>query len=58
MTIKVKEICLFDKNKICTNCINHQRDFLEKPIDTVELLNKPIGYKMVSGYNLLHDNDY
>jgi hypothetical protein len=48
-----KEICIFNKNKICTNCLNHQRDYLEKPIDTCELIGKPTGYRLIAGFNIL-----
>lgn len=43
-----KELCIFNKNKICTNCISRQRDFEEHPIDVCELINKPIGYRLMT----------
>lgn len=55
--MKKKEKCIFDRNKICTNCIEKAKPFSKRPYDLCDELKMGTGYKLIRGYNLLREED-
>lgn len=54
---KVKEMCIFDRTKVCTNCLQADQSRTKSYDVYDEIVMMPIGYKLIRGYNLLRGDN-
>jgi len=49
----LSNFCIFDKRKVCNNCVEKVPPFTHRPYDLYDELNMGYGYKLTRGFNLL-----